>query len=180
MGLDGVELVMAWEESFGITITDAEAGRLFTPRLATDLIDRKLSASGASGPGPCLTQRVFYRLRSALQNAFAVQRDRVRPQTSLQALFPAGRRREQWQRLQAQVGVADFPRLFFGRLPDGCNTVGGLARRLAARQPNVFRRSAEPWTRPQVRTLVREIIVEQLGIPEFSDDDEFVRDLRVD
>ena len=76
--------------------------------------------------------------------------------------------------------MASFPNLFFGMLPHGCRTVGGLARRLATQQPNLFRRADEPWTRPQVRSLVREIIIEQLGIPEFSDDDEFVRDLRVD
>ncbi len=179
MGLDGVELVMAWEESFGITITDAEAANLRTPRLATDLIYRKLAAGDTPGPGGCLTQRAFYRLRSAFGGAFAVPRARVRPSTLLDSLLPAGRRREHWQALQTRVGVTRFPKLFFGRPPFGCNTVGGLAARLAARQPGCFRQPSEPWTRAQVRSLVRRLIVEQLGIKTFSDDDDFVRDLRV-
>ena len=180
MGLDGVELVMAWEESFGITITDAEAGSLYTPRQAIDSIYSKLATVGTSGPGGCLTQRAFYRLRSAIHAAFDIDPKRICPDTSLDMLLPAGKRRERWRVLQARIGVASFPRMFFGMLPYGCGTVGSLARRLAARQPDFFRHSAEPWTRPQVRAMVREIIVEQLGIPEFSDDDEFVRDLRVD
>jgi hypothetical protein len=36
MGLDAVELVMAYEEEFGVAITDAAAGRMRTPR---DVID---------------------------------------------------------------------------------------------------------------------------------------------
>ncbi len=171
---------MAWEESFGIAITDAEAGKLLTPRMATDLIYHKLIAVAVPGPGGCLTQRAFYRLRSALRTALDIPAKQIHPDTSLDTLLPAGRRREQWRTLQAHVGVESFPKMFFGMLPSGCGTVGGLARRLASRQPNFFRRGNEPWTRPQVRATVREIIVEQLGIPEFSDDDEFVRDLRVD
>ncbi len=179
MGLDGVELVMAWEESFGISITDTDAGKLLTPRMATDLIYDKLTTAAMPGPGGCLTQRAFHRLRSALQTAFDIPSVLIRPDALLGGLFPLGTRRERWQILQAHVGVNSFPKMFFGMLPYGCGTVGSLARSLAARQPNFFRRANEPWTRPQVRAVVREIIVEQLGIPEFSDDDEFARDLRV-
>ena len=180
MGLDGVELVMAWEESFGITITDADAAQLRTPRMATDLIHRKLATAGVPGPGGCLTQRAFHRLQRAVQAAFAVPRQQVRPQTPLDALLPAGKRRAHWQALQAQTGLVSFPKLFFGRLPFGCGTVGEFAVHLAARQPVSFRQSDAPWTRAQVRSLVRLLIVEQLGIKEFHDDDDFVRDLRVD
>lgn len=38
MGLDSVELIIAWEEAFGITITDAEAARILTPRDVIELI----------------------------------------------------------------------------------------------------------------------------------------------
>ena len=36
MGLDGVEIVMALEESFDIVISDADASGMYTPR---DIID---------------------------------------------------------------------------------------------------------------------------------------------
>ena len=32
MGLDSVELVMAFEEAFGVAIEDAEAAKMITPR----------------------------------------------------------------------------------------------------------------------------------------------------
>jgi acyl carrier protein len=45
MGLDGVELVMALEEGFGVTITDADAEACVTPAIVIDLIFGKLRAS---------------------------------------------------------------------------------------------------------------------------------------
>jgi acyl carrier protein len=89
MGLESVELVMAYEEEFGIGIADEVVEKLLTPRDAIDRITAMIHA-GAS---------------------------------------------------------TKFDRL---------------------------------TTRDQVRTLLRQITREQLGIGEFSDDDEFVRDLGVD
>lgn len=144
-----------------------------------DIIHRKLVAAGAPGPAGCLSQRAFYRVRRALQTAFAVSRGQVRPDTPLSALLPAGKRRERWQLLQAHLGVNAFPRMFFGWQSFPRRTVGQLANSLAAGQPSSFRGPVRPWTRAQVRSLVRLLIVEQLGIKNFRDDDEFVRDLRV-
>ncbi len=49
MGMDSVELVMAWEESFGIAIADSDAGRLTTPGMAIDLIHEMLNAPDFKG-----------------------------------------------------------------------------------------------------------------------------------
>jgi hypothetical protein len=38
MGLDGVELIMAYEEAFGVSISDGEAARIVTPRDVIDLL----------------------------------------------------------------------------------------------------------------------------------------------
>ena len=38
MGLEGVELILAYEEHFGISITDGEAGNFRTPKDAIELI----------------------------------------------------------------------------------------------------------------------------------------------
>jgi hypothetical protein len=48
MGLDGVELVMAWEEEFGIVISDEDAEKLITPHLAIDLITIRIHAGSST------------------------------------------------------------------------------------------------------------------------------------
>lgn len=46
MGLDTVELVMAFEERFGINISDEGASELSTPRKVTDYVMSKVKGSG--------------------------------------------------------------------------------------------------------------------------------------
>jgi Phosphopantetheine attachment site len=46
MGLDTVELLMAFEEKFGISIPDQDATRLTTPRKVTDYIVSKIGDRG--------------------------------------------------------------------------------------------------------------------------------------
>ena len=43
MGLDLVELVMAFEEGFNIEISNEEAGKIRTPRMYYEIVQRKLS-----------------------------------------------------------------------------------------------------------------------------------------
>ena len=57
MGLDGVELIMASEEGFGVTITDAEAEACATPAAVIDLVYGKLRASDQR---VCVSQRGFW------------------------------------------------------------------------------------------------------------------------
>ena len=39
MGLDSVELVMAFEEAFGVPIPDADAQKMLTPRAVIDFVE---------------------------------------------------------------------------------------------------------------------------------------------
>ncbi len=50
MGLDSVELVMAWEEAFGITIPNAAAEGMSTVGNATDWITNHLASIGRPLP----------------------------------------------------------------------------------------------------------------------------------
>ena len=46
MGLDSVELVMAWGEEFGVSVSDGDVETLETPRMAVELIERLLEEDG--------------------------------------------------------------------------------------------------------------------------------------
>lgn len=97
MGLDSVELVMAFEYEFGVSIPDAEAEKMATPRKVIDWL------CSAQSRGELFTR------------------------------------------------------------PDSVPQSG---------MPN--------YTREKIAERVREIIREQTGVSNFSDDDRFIEDLRID
>jgi hypothetical protein len=66
MGLDTVELLMGFEEAFGIAIPDEEAARMLTPRMVLDHVARRVPVVLADG---CLTQHIFYALRRSIRTA---------------------------------------------------------------------------------------------------------------
>ncbi|MCE9612134.1 MAG: hypothetical protein K8R23_18200 [Chthoniobacter sp.] len=107
MGLDGVELVMAFEESFGLEITDAEASAMSTPRAVIDYVCQR------RGPGTrvqCQSQRAFFAIRNAFMKA-GRQRGEVRPETRLAALLPRPGRREAWPVLRGPFTKRQWPDL---------------------------------------------------------------------
>jgi hypothetical protein len=64
MGLDSVELVMGFEEAFGIVIPDAITSEMITLR---DTIDYVASLPAITPVARCLSQQTFYRLRRGLR-----------------------------------------------------------------------------------------------------------------
>jgi len=101
MGLDAVELLMAIEDRFLISITDAEAAAAKTVGDLERLVRQKLEPQSAKA---CLTSFTFYRLRSVLKQQFGVTRAQVRPEASLDGLVPLERRRAAWVRLGNALG----------------------------------------------------------------------------
>ncbi len=59
-------------------------------------------------------------------------------------------------------------------------SVGDVTRLLVNNKPYVFKRNGKTWTREQILTVVRLIILDETGIEEFSDDADFIRDLHLD
>jgi|CXWL01.1.fsa_nt_gi acyl carrier protein len=108
MGLDAVELAMAFEEKFTITIPDEEAERMVTPRHVIDYIYSQVQHSDTK---TCLSQRSFYRLRRALQHEFGLERRAVRANTSLDSIVPRDNRRSAWARLKQAADVEQWPEL---------------------------------------------------------------------
>jgi hypothetical protein len=102
VGLDSVELVMAFEEEFGLTIPDEVAEKLITVGdVYTYLKDRLRTAP----EGYCITQRVFYKVRKALVNNYRIQRKAVQLDTKLGDLVPPEELRESWDYFGMMVGL---------------------------------------------------------------------------
>ncbi len=113
MGLGLVELVLATEEHFGITIPDDDLPGTTTVGDLAALVVRLSEKRGGKSP-PCRTSRAFYRLRRALVRAAGVERSRVTPSALVGELVPPFQRRRVWKAVRAD-GIV-LPRLMVSRV----------------------------------------------------------------
>lgn len=224
MGLDGVELVMALEEGFGVDLDDDKVFEAVTPRKIGDLIFSKLRTTDQA---VCQTQRAFYILRRGFVRTLNLKRADVSLDMRFRSLVPAEKEREVWPRLQAAVAARHWPQLsrpvWMTRLATACSlavlalavvvsfrlhwglTIGLFMGTplaiafaiLASRLTTPFRQyiparlqtvrdlvplartsDSVTWTREQVSTLVKQLVMEQLGVPEstYAEDSHFIDD----
>ncbi len=108
MGLDGLELVMTFEEGFGVTISDAEAEVCLTPRAVIDLIHGKLRASDER---VCVSQRAFYLLRKGLKQTLGVSRRSVTLGADVRSFAKGRSEREVWDDLKSSTQARSWPAL---------------------------------------------------------------------
>lgn len=108
MGLESVELVMRVEETFGVTISDAEAVRCETPADVIALVLGKIQASGTEG---CLSQRGFYVLRRALTEKLGIDRRVVTLDTGIRSLCSGRSDPELWELLKLATKARRWPPL---------------------------------------------------------------------
>lgn len=230
MGLDLVELVIRFENAFGIAIPDEIAADLTTPRKVTDYVYAQLKRGEQQS---CLSQGAFYLLRKEFVPALGIQRTHFRPGVKLARLIPAKNRQELWTTMRSRIGEAALPDLarpvwmfslmsllilligvatfHYTRLAyDSNNTAfftslivmsvlgyasarltqpmkrefryhyqhtGDLAKYVAIHSPHSFKKE---WTREQVAELVRQIIIDETGASEFTEDSRFVEDMHLD
>ena len=171
---------MAFEEEFGVSISDAEAETMVTPR---DVINHifllkqfENEDSFSDFKGCSKSQRAFSSIRRAIVNSTGIEKRKVQLTSRLSEIF---RSKREWRKFQNEVhlGLITFPfsKMRILRAP---NTVEDLVKRLVSRNP-IYLSKEGCWTEVEVRELVRKIILEQLSVESFSDDDEFVRDLGV-
>jgi len=177
MGLDTVELVMAFEEAFGLEIPNAAAGRIRTVR---DVVDYVAARKPIVRTAACSTRRTFYMLRRALRPA-AGRVSRIPPDTRLGALADRESWPELWERVRGE-GDGAWP----ARVPwkrwwrDGPETVGELTLYVVVSQPRTRHPHGEPWTRDEVTRTVRRVVYDELGIWKAYLDDSFVEDFGLD
>lgn len=96
MGLDGVELVMEFEDEFGLEIPDDE--RLPSVHDVVEYVHAELRRTVPQAES-CLTSRSFYRLRRELTKFLSLSRRDITPKTELGSLIPQEQRRDLWQTL---------------------------------------------------------------------------------
>jgi hypothetical protein len=124
MGLDSVELVMEFEEAFGIQITDEEATNIRTPRMVIDLVLSKLRKADEH---VCRNQRAFYIIRKVLVRTFGLQRRSVTPDMRLRDFIPESRQKELWEQIKATFSPGDWPPLVVPRWMSRSLLILGLA-----------------------------------------------------
>jgi hypothetical protein len=83
MGLDAVELLLAIEEEFQITLTDDEAFKSETPNLLTDKVYSKLRKSKQE---ICPSKHGFFVVRKILI-AQGIPREKIKPETMLDEII---------------------------------------------------------------------------------------------
>ena len=108
MGLDLVELVIRFEDAFGVAIPDKVATELTTPRQVTDYLVSQLDLGSQKS---CISQQAFYRLRKQFLPLTQLQRGEFRTTVMLSQLFPVESRKELWTEARSQMSVSVLPSL---------------------------------------------------------------------
>lgn len=91
MGLDGVELVMEFEDEFDVTIEDEVAGSLQTIGDVARFVTWQMRSKWPRAS--CPTTKTFYEIRRLLCETFPVKPRDIRPSTRLNELIPCRLRR---------------------------------------------------------------------------------------
>jgi hypothetical protein len=180
MGLDTVEIVMCWEESLGVSVSDGDAVTLVTPAKAVDHLARLTGASDED-IGVCLGQRAFHRIRQCLSENLSVSRSSVTPDLRLRDLLPNRGAHRSWCRFATDLGFGDLvATLGLPLFGAGSTSIKDIVTQLVARRSSRLVQPSERWTRQQLRAVVRTSVDYVAGVKEFSDDDEFVGDMGID
>jgi len=174
MGLDAVEIVMGWEESFGIQVSNEEAEKLRTPKQSIDLIATKLHVDEGARFA-CPSARAFYRLRRAIRASSVLKRNDITPKAPVRELIPSNRGTV-WDAIRIASGFSELPSPgWFSRH----RTVGDFAKWAVLHSAHKLKSADEPWTYAEIRGVVRGVVEDVTGAKDFYDDADFVRDIGI-
>jgi len=176
MGLEGVEIVLAAEETFGIAIPDAVASQIQTP---ADLI-AFIAAHVPTVTSPdCETQQLFYRLRRGFRTQIPALSAAFQPDTKLRDIVSKDEWPALWLNIRAAVGDITWPHEvpWPGWFRDGPKTVRQLIWQLVASLPSPA--PGELWSRMQIEAEVRRILAEVLNKKDFPLSAKFIGELGV-
>lgn len=189
MGLDSVELVLAFEETFQISISDQEAERMRTPRDAIECIAAKLDAKAQSDTVVLRAKEetVWVQLTKALRVLGLVDGEVSRIQKLDDVLADRSSRRRQWSQLKQEMGVKAWPRLrWFGLSTDFPAQLKTLRELSDWTSYHLLQRLTEDechaLSRGDIALLIKHIVLDQLGLPEekYGENKRFIEDLGLD
>jgi acyl carrier protein len=167
MGLDTVELVMAFEDEFCVSIPDTEAVKIQTIRDTVDFVVRTLESQRP--PGICATAHRFYAIRSALQVEYGFDRRQVRPSSEIARLLLDDKQQMTWPRFAAKNGLP-VPRFgWFAPASQRIPAAGVRIRDLMNQNDDSLEQYFDQLghvDRQAVFRKVRQIVSKQLGVPE--------------
>jgi hypothetical protein len=177
MGLDAIEIIMGWEQAFEIELTDAETENIRTPKMAIDLITSKLEVK-ENTTDICPIMRTYHRVKQAFQAVLSLQQSQIQADSKLRHLLPQQQRSETWQQIRSYLGVPKLPKI--SAIPIFMPiTVQDLVNWLTAHYPSCFLSPDERWTHQQIRTVVRAVVKDVVGTGDFTDDNDFVKEIGV-
>ena len=152
---------------------------MFTTRQAAECIFEKVrSPSPMPEDTGCLSMRAFHRLRTAFQ-AEGVLREVVRPETKVTALLPSRQRRDILSAVCERAGLCPLKSLPLG-LQFTFGRVRDVVLDAVVGQHQLLRIHGHGWSLVQVREVVRAVMYAQLALRRFSDDADFIKDLKID
>jgi len=179
MGLDSVEIIVCWEESLGISISDELASGMMTPNDSINCLMGRVRVR--DGKAPCLAQQAFHRIRNILVNEFAVSRGRIRPGSKFSQLFPKKGQRQSWKRFGEALNVERLSAtLGWPLFGPGGTTIQDVVIETVARGAIALNDPGGVWTRSQLREIVRSSVTFVTGVKDFSDDDHYVKEIGID
>ena len=178
MGMDGVEIVMRTEETFGIEIPDKVAQQILTPAALVDYIAANVPCEPTDA---CLSQQVFYRLRRGFRSELKALTSTFDLDTALKDILHKDQWPQVWQAVRAEVGQPEWPTSipWPGLLSGGPNTVRELIWHIAGSLPKPNIAAGESWTRARIQAEVRRIVGEQVNAWDYSLKDRFVDDIGI-
>ena len=106
MGLDTVELVLAFEDAFDTEIPDADAEQMLTPAMVIDYIFAKQPEDAVEVDN--LENRAVPAILKAIGKADLLPPFTVTPESKLNEVFPIKTRRDDWKQFERSYGK-DLP-----------------------------------------------------------------------
>lgn len=106
MGLDSIELLVAVEKHFQISIPNKEAEKILTVDDFATCVSKHIHFNADA---KCKSQCLFYYLRSYFRTTYDFSPQDFLPATDLGKIFPVNSRKERWEKLAEDFNI---------RLPD--------------------------------------------------------------